>query len=192
MNLALFDFDGTLTKKDSLNEFLKYSSSKREYLFNMIVFSPVFLLYKVGFIKNDKAKALLLKLFFKGWSEIDFKKKAQEFSLNVLDDILRDDVYKLFKDHKKRGDRVVIVSASMECWLKPWCDKEGVELISTRLKFEDEQFNGKFSTKNCYAKEKVARIKEEYDLQLFEKIYAYGDSKADRYMFELADEWRYV
>ena len=192
MNLALFDFDGTITKKDSLNEFLKFASTRSEYLLKMLTFLPIFLLYKTGFIKNDKAKQMLLKLFFKGWSKKKFEKKAKDFSLSVLDSILRDDLYSFLKEHKKRGDKVVIVSASMECWLKPWCQKEEVELISTRLKFEDGRFGGEFLTKNCYGKEKVVRIKEVYDLKLFEKVYAYGDSKADRYMFELADEWRYV
>ncbi|MCZ6166669.1 hypothetical protein O6B35_01880 [Campylobacter ureolyticus] len=45
--------------------------------------------------------------------------------------------------------------------------------------------------KNCYAKEKVRRIKETFDLSKFDKIIAYGDSRGDKEMIEFADEGYY-
>jgi phosphoserine phosphatase len=62
----------------------------------------------------------------------------------------------------KKGHKVVIVSAFIECWLKKWCDK--INLITTRLEIQEGKITGKFATKNCYGIEKVNRIKERYDL----------------------------
>jgi len=186
MKLILFDFDGTLTTKDSLNEFLKYCVGTKKYIFNLVKFTPMFILYKLKLIKNDVAKQRLLKCFFKNWDEKEFKDIAKDFSLNHLNTILREDIYQKLLKYKENGDRVIIVSASLECWLKPWCDKNGVELLSTKLEFKNFKFTGKFATKNCYAQEKVNRIKEYINLEDYEKIIAYGDSRGDNEMFNIS------
>ena len=74
--------------------------------------------------------------------------------------------------HQEQGHKVVVVSASMECWLKKWCEKYSIDLIATRLEIQDGKLTGKFATKNCYGPEKANRIKEVYDLSQFDYIYA--------------------
>lgn len=188
MNLALFDFDGTLSTKDSLDEFLKYSVSKKRYLLNMLKFIPYFALWKVGVINNSRAKERLFEIFFKGMDESLFRAKAKSFSLYKLDSIINKDRIKILQEHQKQGTRVIIVSASMRCWLEPWCLKNGVELLSTELKFEDGKYSGKFLTPNCHGQEKARRIKEYLNLDEYERVYAYGDSSGDTQMLLLADE----
>ena len=186
MNLALFDFDGTLSSKDSLGKFLKYASDKNSYFLNMARFLPYFTLWQLRIISNSQAKEHLFKLFFKGMDEEVFKQKAKEFSLQKLDTIINKERLQILKKHQANGDRVVIVSASMECWLKPWCQREEIELLSTRLKFKDGAFSGSFATKNCHGIEKTRRIKEHLDINQYETIYAYGDSSGDKEMLALA------
>ncbi|MGE0739438.1 HAD family hydrolase [Sulfurimonas sp.] len=186
MNLALFDFDGTLSSKDSLGEFLKHASSKKSYLFNMTRFLPYFALWQLRIISNSKAKERLFSLFFKGANEEIFKQKAEEFSLQKLDTIIDEKRLQILREHQAKGDRVVIVSASMECWLKPWCKREGIELLSTRLEFTKGAFSGSFATKNCHGAEKARRIQEHLDIKQYETIYAYGDSSGDNEMLALA------
>ncbi len=187
MNLALFDFDGTLTDKDSLADFIKFAVGGKKYFLGLVKFLPIFILYKLKIIKNDIAKERLLKQFFFGFDEQKFKSVAKQYSLTKIDLILRDKIYQKLQTHKKQNDRVVIVSASMECWLKDWCEKENIELISTKLEFKNQKFTGKFLTKNCYGDEKVNRIKKYLTLKNYDKIYAYGDSKGDEAMLSLAD-----
>jgi HAD superfamily phosphoserine phosphatase-like hydrolase len=92
----------------------------------------------------------------------------------------------ILKKHQAEGDRVIIVSASMRCWLQPWCDKNNIELLSTQLEFKNGEFTGRFLTKNCHGKEKENRIKELLNLKDYETIYAYGDSSGDTQMLALA------
>lgn len=186
MNLALFDFDGTLTKKDSLDEFLKYSVGKRKYFINMFRFIPYFVLWQTKLMNNGVAKEHLFRIFFKGMDEELFKSKAKEFSLTKLDLIMNKERIEILKEHQKKGDRVVIVSASMQCWLQPWCDKEGIELLSTRLKFENGVFSGKFLTINCHGTEKANRIKAHLNIEEYETVHAYGDSSGDKEMLAMA------
>ncbi|OHD96375.1 MAG: haloacid dehalogenase [Sulfurimonas sp. RIFCSPHIGHO2_12_FULL_36_9] len=186
MNLALFDFDGTLTTKDSLDEFLKESGGKKKYMLNMFKFLPYFALWQLRVMPNGVAKEHLFRIFFKGMDENIFKEKARDFSLNKLDLIINQERVKLLKKHQENGDRVVIVSASMKCWLQPWCDKNSIELLSTQLEFKNGAFSGKFLTPNCHGKEKENRIKEHLNIKDYETIYAYGDSSGDKEMLLLA------
>jgi len=188
MNLALFDFDGTLSEKDSLDEFLKYSVGRKKYLLNMFKFMPYFIFWQTKLMNNGVAKEHLFRIFFKGTDEKHFRKIAESFSLTKLDTMMRKDRMTILKKHQKNGDRVVIVSASMKCWLKPWCDKNKLELLSTQLEFKDEKFTGRFLTKNCHGAEKESRIRELLHVEEYESVYAYGDSSGDTEMLAMADK----
>ena len=67
MNLALFDFDGTITTKDSFYDFMKYICNIHKVLiFKNILMLPVFIAYGFVFIPEGNAKELFLTFFFKG------------------------------------------------------------------------------------------------------------------------------
>ena len=191
MTLALFDFDGTLSTKDSLGEFFKYALGDTKYYLTLIKFAPIFILWQLKLMKNYKAKEILFKMFFNGINEKIFKDLAQRYSLEELDKILRKNVYAKLQEHKNNGDRVIIVSASMKCWLDAWCKKENVELISTELLFKNGKFSGKFATKNCHGIEKFNRIKNYLNIDVYDSIYAYGDSNGDTQMLEMA-KYKYL
>jgi HAD superfamily hydrolase (TIGR01490 family) len=186
VNLALFDFDGTLTTKDSLDEFLRYIVGRKKYFIYMFKFIPYFIVWQLRLMNNGVAKEHLFRIFFKGADEKLFKEKAINFSLKKLDPIINKDRMAILKKHQAEGDRVIIVSASMRCWLQPWCDKNNIELLSTQLEFKNGEFTGRFLTKNCHGKEKENRIKELLNLKDYETIYAYGDSSGDTQMLALA------
>ncbi|QOY53734.1 HAD-IB family hydrolase [Candidatus Sulfurimonas marisnigri] len=188
MTLALFDFDGTLTSKDSLGEFLKYSVSREKYIINMLKFTPYFILWQLKLMRNDIAKQKLFKLFYDEIDEEVFKELATKFSLKKIDTIIRKERLEILKNHQANGDRVVIVSASVQCWIQPWCDKNNIELLSTQLEFKNKKFTGRFLTKNCHGIEKENRIRELLHVEDYETVYAYGDSSGDTQMLALADK----
>jgi len=189
MRLVIFDFDGTLIKKDSLGEFLKYYYDKEAYLKKIFLFLPTFLLYKLKLIKNDIAKQKLIKIFFENEDEDIFKKKAKKFALERVDTFLNDKIYKQFQSHKLNGDRIIIISASFECWISQWAKKEEVEFLSTILEIKDNRLTGRFYTENCYGKEKVNRLKNYLDISKYDDIISYGDSKGDEYIFKISTQF---
>jgi len=188
MKLALFDFDGTITTDDSLIKFIRFVVGDAKFVTGMVVLFPMLTAYKLKLIPNYRAKEYMLSYFFKGMNEEKFKGIAQEYSLNHIDSIVRFKAMKKIAWHKEQGHEVVVVSASIECWLKLWCDKNGLSLIATKMQMQDSKVTGKFLTKNCYGVEKVNRIKELYNLNKYDYIYAYGDSSGDKELLELANE----
>jgi len=191
MHLALFDFDGTITTDDSLIKFIRFAVGDVKFLWGMTVLSPMLTAYKLKLIPNYKAKQMMLSYFFKGIDEQQFLKIAKEYSLKHIDTILLPQAMEKIAWHKEQGHKIVIVSASVECWLKPWCDKNGLNLIATKMEMQEGMVTGKFHTKNCYGPEKAKRVKEKYNLDDYEYIYAYGDSRGDKELLELADEHFY-
>ncbi len=189
--LVLFDFDGTITTSDSMIKFIRFVVGDFKFYTGMLKLSPMLLKYKLKLMPNYEAKEQMLYHFFKDINEHDFKKLAKEYSLNHIDKIVRPNALKKIKWHQQQGHTITLVSASMESWLKPWCDKYNIGLLSTKLEFKNNYLSGKFATKNCYGIEKVNRIKEQYNINDYEQIYAYGDSRGDKEMLELADKQHY-
>ena len=187
MNLALFDFDGTLTTKDSLGEFIKFAVGKPTYYFKLALFSPIFFLYKTKLMDNSYAKELLFRLYFGGVNQDEFRAVAKEYGETTINDILREDIYEKFLEHIRNGDKVLIVSASMRCWLLPFALKHDVELLSTELAFKEKKFTGHFATKNCHGEEKLKRVQEHLNLDDYEHITTYGDSSGDNAILRVAD-----
>lgn len=186
-NLALFDFDGTITTKDSFIEFIKFYSGWQKILLGVILLLPRMVLFKLGFITNWKAKEYVLTWFFKGESASEVSRRGQLFCQRVIPRLLKKEAILKLEEHKANGDKIILVSASAEDWLAPWTKTVGIDLIGTRLQVENGKLTGKIDGYNCYGIQKVNRIKEAIDLSEFKSIYAYGDSRGDREMLALAD-----
>ena len=186
--LAMFDFDGTITTDDSLIKFIRFVVSNAKFIWGMTLLFPMLTAYKLKLIPNYKAKQYMLSYFFKSMTKDKFMQVANEYSLKHIDTILRLKAMEKIAWHKEQGHKIIIVSASIECWLKPWCDKNNLVLIATKLEIKDGIVTGKFLTKNCHGIEKVNRVQEQYNLSDYDHIYAYGDSRGDRELLEIADE----
>lgn len=186
-NLALFDFDGTITKKDSFLEFIRFYKGFNSFIIGLIVLSPILFLYKVKIVKNWKAKERILTFFFKNEPFKEFCLKSTEFSLKIIPGLLKPDAVQAISYHLEKGDRVIVISASFENWLADWCKSMKLELIGSKIEVRNGLITGKIEGKNCYGIEKVIRLKQYLDINQFSEIYAYGDSKGDLPLLELAN-----
>ena len=184
--LALFDFDGTVTAKDSMADFIQFAVGKPAYFLTLLKLSPMLSAYALKIIPNHAAKERLLAAFFKSRDADSFQQIADEYAEKKIESIVRPKAMETIRRHQAQKDRVVIVTASVESWLKKWCERHGLDLIATQLEVLDGKLTGRFATKNCYGMEKVNRIKEQYNLSEFSIIHAYGDSRGDREMLEIA------
>lgn len=189
--LVLFDFDGTITTKDTLIEFVRYYRGHRRYIESMIMLSPILALYTFKIIPNWKAKQYFLSRHFRGENIDEFNKRCREFSTKVLPSLIRPKALDAIHAYHAQRATMAVVSASAENWVKPFCDQYGLLCLATKLEVKDKVITGKLSGKNCYGDEKVCRIKEEFDLSSFDRIIAYGDSSGDREMLQLAHQAHY-
>jgi len=184
--LVLFDFDGTITTKDTLLEFLTYYKGKSKVVSGLIALSPVLASYALGLIPNWKAKQALLRYFIGGTPVEEFNAICKEFSQRIIPKLVRPKALHIIEQYLRDKATVIVVSASAENWVGPWCEQTGVDYLATQLEVVDGKVTGNFCGKNCHGPEKVDRIRKQLTLTDYDEIIAYGDSSGDREMFEIA------
>lgn len=187
--LVLFDFDGTLTKRDTFLQFIFFSHGYLRGAIGFIIYSPIIFLFLVGLIDGSKLKEKLISYYFKGESENVLKLMGTEFIKDLKKrDEFNEPLLQKMISYKAKGNTVGLVSASLDIWLIPFCEQNNVDCLCTEIEFIDGICTGKLLTANCNREEKALRIKKRYILSEYPKIIAYGNSKGDQAMFDLANE----
>jgi HAD superfamily hydrolase (TIGR01490 family) len=184
--IAFFDFDGTITTKDTLLEFIKFSRGRFRYYMGFLLNSPWLVAMKLKVISNQTAKQRIFTWFFRNHPLEDFQEQCNRFATTVIPGLLRPKALKEIQLLQEKGVTVVIVSASPENWITPWAETLSLPVISTRLETANNALTGRIHLRNCHGEEKCARIRENYRLEDFTGIYAYGDSPGDKPMLDLA------
>lgn len=189
--LALFDFDGTITSKDSMFDFLKYASGKGTFYLKLFQSIPDFVLMLLKVNSNSLTKQKLLRRFLTHKPTTFWKNSAQHYAANELNKIVKASALEALTMHQQKNHRVIIVSASAKLWLKDWCQSLNVELLATELETINGFYTGKILGQNCNQQEKVTRVKNLVNINDYAQIIAYGDSKGDIEMLSIATQAHY-
>lgn len=188
-----FDFDGTLTCKDTLIAFIRYAKGTTRLIMGLLLFLPILILMKLRLFANWRAKQIVFTYFFGGMPLRSFEKLCTSFARDNQH-ILRPDTMETLRKAADQGARIIIVSASVDTWVSAFFAEQGladkVEVLGTKVAVDEGGFlTGRFATPNCYGPEKVRRLKEA--LPLARSLYyieAYGDSRGDKEMLAFADK----
>ena len=192
-NIAVFDFDGTLTTRDSFLAFIKWACGSVSYYTGFIRFAPMLVLMLLHLYPNWKAKQRVFSHFFKGWQYSWFKALGEEFGTE-LDMMRNEPTIQRLQEHVAKGDTVYVISASLPEWVEPWCSALGVNaVLATEIEVNDQgRITGRFKSKNCFGPEKVSRLLEKEPDRDSYVLHAYGDSRGDKELIEFADVGTYV
>lgn len=188
--VAFFDFDGTLTRRDTLLPFLRLISGTPTFAVKMTYLSPVLAAYATKLMRNDVAKEIVLRHFLRGMQPDALYSYGRKFVDTVLPGLERPEGIERLRWHKAQGHTCVLVSASLDVYLDPWARNAGFDAwITSSLALDEEgRVSGRLEGGNCFGEEKVRRIKA----WLYDKncvaLYAYGDSHGDLPMLSLVDE----
>ncbi len=192
--LYCFDFDGTLTTKDSMIELIRYAHGTKGLILGLLANIWYLVMMKLHLYPNWRSKERILAHFFGGMSAEAFDVLCNNFAALHHTDI-RPQAIAEINDIIAQGGKVIVVSASAENWVAPMLAKafnSMPTLSGTHLEVKDGKITGIIEGRNCYGEEKVNRIKEYMQANDIERadyyIYAYGDSQGDKQMMEYADE----
>lgn len=172
-----FDFDGTLTCKDTFLEFIIYDKGMARFLWGFMVNSPWIVLMLLRLYPNWKAKERVFSHFYKGTPLADFDRRCRKFGASKKSRIMRPAGLKCVAQALEAGQRVLVVSASIENWVRAF--------------FMPQPATGRFLTKNCYGQEKVRRVMQLLPQRDNYILVAYGDSRGDKELLDYADVRHY-
>lgn len=186
--IVAFDFDGTLTIKDSFTAFLKWRAGPAGWMLGLANMVPDLALYV--FDRNrGRIKAASVRQFLKGQTRDALSRDAERYADEIWASFMRPDALACWQAWGDKGAHRVIVTASPETTIAPFAKRLGAEnLIGTQLEFDsDDRITGRFASENCRRAEKVKRLRAVYgqDVHL---VAAYGDTSGDIEMIAMADE----
>lgn len=186
--IVAFDFDGTLTIRDSFTQFLRWRAGPGGWALGLVKMAKATAAYARN-RDRGKIKAASVKVFLKGVARAELEADAARFADHVWDTFMRPDALEVWNEWGRRGAHRVIVTASPEITVAPFAKRLGAEaLLGTAMNFDaEDRVTGKFDGPNCRAEEKVRRLRAAYgpDVHL---AAAYGDTSGDTEMLQIADE----
>jgi phosphatidylglycerophosphatase C len=186
MDLALFDFDHTITTRDTFTDFVHCALSKRRLVFGKTVLAPSIAGYRMGLVSSNAIRAQIVRVAFSGDDHARVQALAHTFARTALPQAVRPDMLRAVERHQAAGDTVAVVSASLDLYLAEWCRMQGVQLLCSSLEARGGRLTGRFAGAQCDFDEKARRVRATFDLTAYARIHAYGDSPGDRAMLALA------
>lgn len=186
MNLALFDFDGTITTREMLPDFYRFAIRPRRWAVGKILLAPLVVGYKTGLVSGVVLRAVVAWLGFARIPVAEFADCGKRFASEVLPGVLRPEAMARIRWHKAQGDRVIVVSGALDVYLKHWCASHELELICSSFAQAGDVLTGRYRGQQCVRAEKSRRVAELVDLSQFPVVYAYGDTHEDLDLLALA------
>ncbi len=188
--LAAFDFDGTLTWRDTLLPFLRRLLGTPNFLWLLFACSPWLIAFALRLISNHRAKAKLLHAALAGRSEAEVQRCAQAFVQTYLPGQWRPWALQQLVQHQQQGHRCVLVSASTSLYMHLVGANLGVDaVLCTEMEVSEGHYSGRLATPNCHGEEKVRRLQAWLLASYGEtpvELHAYGDTSGDLPMLRLA------
>jgi len=160
LEVAAFDLDGTLTRGGSEIYFLAR-------LRGVVPVALAILHVLPGLVRGalvagaaaDEAKESLFSRLLTGLPVEEADRVAAGFAEQHLRRRLRPEMRDRLEWHRRRGHRVVIVSASPELYVRVVADLLGADgALATRLEVGGGLLTGRYEGQNCRGAEKYARL----------------------------------
>ncbi|MEM9035604.1 MAG: HAD-IB family hydrolase [Actinomycetota bacterium] len=181
MIVAAFDFDGTLTRRDSFVPFLY------RYVGPALTTRGLVAAAKARGGRSGRKLAMVSRTI--AGRHVDEVAAAGQAYADRLVDRLRPDTRGALENHQSTGHKTVIVTASPELYVGPVGELLGVDaVLGTRFEVDDEgRLTGRYDGRNCRGEEKVRRLDHWIDGREVQLLYAYGDSAGDDALLARAD-----
>ena len=191
--VAAFDFDGTLTRRDTLLPFLARGLGWPRFLLALLQCSPWLAGYALRRVRNDVAKARLLRAALSGRTLVEMDDWTTRWLAEDFAGQLQDWPMARLAWHRQAGHCCVLVSASPDIYLQRVARQLGFDgLICTEMEVQGDCLTGRMLTPNCHGEQKVLRLQAWLSARFGGEsaqamtLYAYGDTAGDKPMLRLA------
>ena len=189
MTLAVFDLDGTITRHDTLIQFiLGYLKSRPWRLFGFVLAIPAVLLYLLRVTDRGALKGSVIHWTLGGSSRSDLDAWAATFVPRVLEHGVFKSALDQIAEHKRNGDVLVLMSASPDFYVPAIARHLGFnEVTCTGVRWNGDRLDGRLTSANCRGAEKARRFGELRGRYPNLATAAYGNAASDLDHLRLAD-----
>ena len=181
MSIAVFNVERTLLRGNSLLLAAKKSNSFINIIWLSIKFIPWIIAWKMEFINRKKIKELFIDRFkICQRYNLEAKNNNQDWLTNDLKQNISLQALNRLRLHQKKGDIVILCSATPDMILEPLAKELNADLICTNLLKVDNKWVPKIEGENCNGEEKLKRIMTKYGSLENKNLEVYVNSKGDK------------
>lgn len=186
--VAAFDFDGTITRKDTLGPFLARFVGRRRMLQAAVPHAHRLGGAALGRADRDLAKERYFVSLLAGRPAEDLVAAGAEYAARVLERApFNDAVVERMAWHAEVGHEIVVISASLAVYVAPVVAALGAHAtFATEVEVAGGLLTGRLVDGNVRAANKVARLEGHLRGEDAE-VWAYGDSAGDAELLAFAD-----
>lgn len=186
--LAIFDLDGTLTRRDTLLPYLVGFLVPRPARWLRLV--PVVIAlasFVVGKSDRDRCKERIIAACLSGANRAELDSHTERFATGLLQRGMSARALAVLQSHRAAKARLVLLSASPDLYVRAIAARLGFDdCLCTELRWDSQRLVGTFATANRRGEEK-ARLVRELRGQGATPIAAYANSSSDLAHLELVD-----
>ncbi len=187
--MVAFDFDGTITSKDTLRLFLTRIRGSRDLAATFIRHAPQLGLALRGGGARDRAKQLICMDVLGGLDRRVAEAAASDTAEQVRRSLIRPDTEARIRWHQAEGHRIIVVSASFDAYVTPVATALGIdEVIATKWEVNPatDTLTGHLDGLNVRGEAKVTLLDDRLGGRC-DLAYAYGNSGGDTAMLARAE-----
>lgn len=193
--LAVFDLDGTITRRDSLVPYLAgYLRRHPARAPRLALTLPAILSYLFGDHDRGALKGALLHHLMGGVDRTTIASWSERFTPQLVAQGLFAEALEAIAAHRAEGARLVLLSASVDLYVPLVANALGFdEVICSRVRWNSAGLlDGRLDGPNCRGNEKVRQLQAVLHRLQPTRTTAYGNSSADLPHMALADQGVYV
>lgn len=186
--VAAFDFDGTITRWDTVVPFLRRVAGTRRVVRALAPEVFGLLRSRGRGASRDDAKQRVIARTLTGHTLEEVERRGTEYGARLASRGIRRELRERIAWHRDQGHDVVIVSASLAPYLAEVARRLAVDaVLCTELEVDGSgRLTGRLDGANCRGPEKAARLERHLAGETVE-LWAYGDSRGDEELLAMAD-----
>jgi HAD superfamily hydrolase (TIGR01490 family) len=195
--VALFDFDGTLSKGHFWTMVAKHHIKRRMKLPQLSMYFvthiSLWLASKFRILSKEAYKVKWgedLAIAFKGFNRRKGLQIFRRIDRRYVFQSLRPDIMALLQQHRSQGHIIILLSGAFTDFLETLKDKLGADyVVGTRLEVRNDRYTGRIVRPLCYGANKARLLKEFLDQTRLNIdlgfSFAYADSIVDAPVLEM-------
>lgn len=185
--ITVFDFDGTITTKDTFALFLRYYAGTPKWAAKILTLLPIFSAYGLKIVDRNTVKIHVIRRFFKNAMKDKLDARAEQFAAEVIPGLIRPQAQACLETKKLSPESLYICSASIAPYLRAWGRTQNINnILATELDSDGDRYTGEIKGWNIWGEGKVRRILAEFAPNQVKIMEAYGDSRGDRELLHAA------